>query len=325
MNTVNKHMIDDLIAKYMAGEASETERLQAEQWINASDKNRKHFDDHKLIWHESERMHLDRNINEDAAWLRLQSRINLVHGGRQEKKTRSLKLQPIRVAASILLVSLIGYLVYNRVYNNHLINKMSGKMVLTENLADGSVVMLNSNSQLSYPEHFTGNQRLVRLKGEAFFKVAPNKTKPFIISVRNATISVVGTSFDIKDRNGVTEVIVATGIVKVKANQKEIQLYPGEKVEITETNTELIKKQNKGSLYNYYITGALVCDQTPLYQLVDKLNEIYPAHVEISNAKLRALPVTVTFKGQSLNEILRVIAETFDATIEHQGNRYLLK
>jgi transmembrane sensor len=325
MMAFDNHLTDDLLVKYLVGEATESESRQAQQWINASDTNRKYYDDLKRIWQESERIADGSKVNEDAAWLRLQNRIGKIEPTKVIRKSSVLGSQWLKIAASIILVCLISYMVYYRFYDDHIIDKISGDKVLSENLSDGSTVTLNSNSQLSYPARFVGNNRLVKLTGEAFFKVAPDKTKPFIISVQGATISVVGTSFDVKNRNGATEVIVATGIVKVKAHGKEVQLYPGEKVMVTGAGTELIKQQNKGSLYNYYITGALICDQTPLYQLVDKLNEIYGVQIEITNSKLRNLPITTTFKGQSLDEILKVIAETFNIKTEHQGNRFLLK
>lgn len=325
MMAFDNHITDDLLVKYLVGEATESESRQAQQWIHASDANRKYYDDLKRIWKESERIADGSKVNEDAAWLRLQNRISKSEPTKVIRKSPVLGSQWLKIAASVIFLFMISYLVYYRFYDDHIIDKISGDKVVSENLSDGSTVTLNSNSQLSYPAHFVGNKRLVKLTGEAFFKIAPDKTKPFIISVQGATISVVGTSFDVKNRNGETEVIVATGIVKVKAHGKEIQLYPGEKVMVTGAGTELIKQQNKGSLYNYYITGALICDQTPLYQLVDKLNEIYGVQIEIANSKLRNLPITTTFKGQSLDEILKVIAETFNIKTEHQGNRFLLK
>lgn len=325
MMPLDDHTMDDLLVKYLAGEATPEERLQAEQWISANEANRKYYDDFKRIWQESEGIAGESQVNEDAAWMRLQHRINKKDIEPPVRREPRPTNQWLRIAASILLVGIVGYWVYNRYYDAHIINKTSGGKVLTQNLSDGSTITLNSNSQLSYPAHFTGDNRPVKLVGEAFFKIAPDKSKPFIISVKGATITVVGTSFDVKNRKGETEVIVATGIVKVKAHGKEVHLYPGEKVMVTETGTELVKQQNKGSLYNYYITGALVCDQTPLYQLVDKLNEIYKADVVIENNKLRNLPITTTFKDQSLDEILKVITETFNIRVEHQGNRFLLK
>lgn len=325
MMPLDDHTMDDLLVKYLAGEATPEEKLQAEQWINANEANRKYYGDLNRIWQESGHIAGEGKVNEDAAWMRLQNRINKTDVEQQVRKKPQPNIQWFKIAASILIVGIVSYWVYNRFYDAHIIDKASGNRVLTENLSDGSIITLNSNSQLSYPAHFTGDDRPVKLTGEAFFKIAPDKTKPFIISVKGATITVVGTSFDVKNRKGETEVIVATGIVKVKAHGREIQLYPGEKVMVTETGTELVKQQNKGSLYNYYITGALICDQTPLYQLVDKLNEIYKVDIEIANDKLRNLPITTTFKDQSLDEILKVITETFNIRAEYQGGRLLLK
>jgi transmembrane sensor len=325
MMPLDDHTMDELLVKYLCGEATPAESLQAEQWISAHEANRKHYEDFKRIWQQSERIAGESQVNENAAWMRLQNRINKSDAAQPVRREPRPDTQWLKIAVSMLLVGIVSYWVYNRFYDAHIIDKTTGDKVLTENLSDGSTVTLNRNSQLRYPAHFTGDNRAVKLTGEAFFKIAPDKTKPFIISVKGATISVVGTSFDVKNRKGETEVIVATGIVKVKAHGREVQLYPGEKVMVTGTGTELVKQPNKGSLYNYYITGALVCDQTPLYQLVDKLNEVYKVDIAITNSKLRNLPITTTFKDQSLDEILKVIAETFNIRVERQGNRFLLK
>lgn len=324
MRSFEKHITDDLLVKYLVGETTETESRQAEQWINASDANQKYYAGLKLIWQESERITADSKVNEDDAWLHLQNRINK-NAKDVQKPSLFMGRQWLKIAASILFICLAAYLTYDHFYNNRMIDKLSGDQVLTANLSDGSTITLNNHSKISYPARFKGSERLVKLTGEAFFKVKPDKSKPFIISVKDATISVVGTSFDIRNRKNETEVIVATGIVKVKAYGKEILLYPGEKVTVTETGNDLVKQQNKGSLYNYYMTGALVCDQTPLYQLVDKLNEVYKVHIEITNQQLKNLPITTTFKGQSLDEVLQIIAETFNIKIERHGNRFLIK
>ena len=325
MKPLDDHIMDDLLVKYLSGEASPEEVFQAEQWIGTNQANNKYYEDFKRIWDESGQVTAEGKPDEDVAWLRLQNRISKNENIQPALKKLRPGNQWLKIAASILLIAIAGYWVYSRLFDTNIIDKISGDKVMVQNLPDGSTITLNSNSKLSYPAHFTGNIRPVKLTGEAFFNIATDKTKPFVISVKGATISVVGTSFDVKSRKGETEVIVATGIVKVNAKGKEVQLHPGEKVTVTETGTELLKQQNKGSLYNYYITGVLVCDQTPLYQLVDKLNEIYGSHIIIANNKLQNLPITTTFKGQSLDEILKIISETFNIRVEHNGNLLLLK
>ena len=96
-------------------------------------------------------------------------------------------------------------------------------------MPDGSVITVNKNSTLSYPSEFKGKTREVALNGEAFFKVTPNKEKPFIIHVNDVTVRVVGTSFNIRSEKGKTEVIVETGIVQVTKNKRTVSLLPKRK------------------------------------------------------------------------------------------------
>ncbi|NCD69584.1 FecR family protein [Mucilaginibacter agri] len=323
MNSPDNHITDDLLVKYLAGEASPEEATNAELWINASETNKKYYTHFKLIWDESEGVGANRNVDENAAWARLQSRMAIAHGNHKPKS--KIKNRWIQLAASIVLVCLIGYIMRNQSESNKMISRSSGVNVVDEHLSDGSVVTLNSNSELSYPSRFKGNERPVKLSGEAFFKIAPDKTKPFIISIKNVTVRVVGTSFDVKNSKGKTEVTVETGIVKVSAHGQEVLLHPGEKVIADEAGTQLLKNESKGKLYNYYITKELVCDNTPLHELVDKLNEVYNAQIKIANPKLNNLPITVVFKQQPLDQVLKVIAETFNVQVAHEGNTILLK
>ncbi len=98
-------------------------------------------------------------------------------------------------------------------------------------LPDGSTIFLNRNSQLSYRSNFNGRGRNVNLKGEAFFEIAPDATKPFIIDAGNARVRVVGTSFNVITRNSesAVEVYVKTGKVLLSDNSgsKELALDPG--------------------------------------------------------------------------------------------------
>jgi ferric-dicitrate binding protein FerR (iron transport regulator) len=184
---------------------------------------------------------------------------------------------------------------------------------------------MNSQSTIVYPAKFNGRFRPVSLRGEAFFKVTPDKTKPFIIEVNNVKIKVIGTSFNVKGRNGQTEVTVETGIVKVSKNQNSIDLNPGERITITPRQVLLSKQTSKGKLYNYYLTRQLICDQTPLTELVQTLNEVYGTHITIANKLLEGLPITTTFQNQSLDEILTVISETFKIKVERNGKQIILK
>ena len=84
-------------------------------------------------------------------------------------------------------------------------------------------------------------------------------------------------------------------------------------------------QEARGSLYNYYITKALICDRTPLHELVDKLNQVYSSNIKIANNQLRDLPITTTFKGQTLSQVLNIVSQTFKIKVENKGGQILLK
>lgn len=324
MSADKEHMIDDLLVKYLLGEADTAESRKAELWINASEANAKYYAGFKLIWQESERIASVSNPDEDGAWLRLQKRIDTTAGQPVPQIKTASKFTWLKIAASLLLLTAIGYYAYNQYYSTQIASNNT-VAALTQNLSDGSSVTLNNGSKLIYPNHFSGNQRLVQLSGEAFFKITHDKTKPFIIKINTVTVSVVGTSFNVKNIKGNTEVIVETGIVKVNANGRQVLLHPGQKVVADKQSPDLVVQQTRGSLYNYYITNALICDQTPLHELVDKLNQVYGSQIIIANIRLNNLPITTTFKGQTLPEVLNIIAETFKIKVENKGNQILLK
>ncbi|HEY1197002.1 FecR family protein [Flavobacterium sp.] len=319
-------MNDDLLVKYLVGETDADETAIVKDWLNASENNLKYYNDFKKIWEESLLIASQKTtINEDEAWKRFQNRIhekdNII---KIPKKSYSRWLQ---IAASIILISTLGWLGYSYFENNSddkLIQIYASNSTINDTLPDGTIVTLNQNSSLSYKK-FAGHTRPVTLKGEAFFKVAPDKTKPFIIYVNDVKVKVVGTSFNVKNKNGTTTVNVETGIVKVSRNKDEVELRKGEKVVIANKQTGLLKSVSKGRLYNYYRNKELVCDQTPLQELVDALNEIYNVNIIIKTASLQEKPLTTIFKNQSLDQILEVIQETFTIKIERKDNQIILE
>ncbi|MDB5150238.1 MAG: hypothetical protein JWQ57_4258 [Mucilaginibacter sp.] len=321
---------DDLLVKYLVGEATPAEVEAIQNWIAASPANRQEYDNFKLIWDESQHIASTKNVDEDAAYLRLQKRLNnTASAAPQPARVRKMKTSWwIGIAASLLLVCTVAWLTISHYYDNKAIAFVkidSEAQTRAQTLPDGSVVTLNSHSTLIYPERFTGKIRPVTMLGEAFFKVTPDKTKPFIIKVNGVTVRVVGTSFNIKSRDGKTQVIVETGIVNVSQKAKNVNLNPGERVLVTGQDGLLDKESNKGRLYNYYVTHELICDETPLYELVTSLNEIYGAHIVIGNKAIANLPITTVFKDQSLEQVLLVISETFKIKVERGKKGIVLK
>jgi ferric-dicitrate binding protein FerR (iron transport regulator) len=201
----------------------------------------------------------------------------------------------------------------------------SQKAPVIDTLPDGSVVTLNKHSSVNYPSKFRGDTRTIALKGEAFFNVKPNKKKPFIIHVNDVSIRVVGTSFNVRSEDGVTEVIVETGVVQVTRNNKTVELKPAEKLKIEQQDSVMVKEEVKDKLYNYYHSKEFVCYEAPLWKLAEALSEAYEVNIVIETEELRRLKLTTTFNNESLDKILEVISATFDIQVVKEKDRIILK
>lgn len=320
-------MNDDLLVKYLTGDANERERRRVEDWRQHSEKNARHFRQMARIWTESRKLAPENTVDEDAAWERFRERV------KQQEAAHHLPQVPyakrwLRVAAVLALLVVAGWAVRYLLQEQgtpRMVKLASEREVREATLPDGSVVTLNKNSTLSYPRKFSGAERPVVLQGEAFFSIERDKDKPFIITVNDLKVQVTGTAFNVKSRDGITEVIVETGSVKVSRGKEEIALQPGEKT-VSAEGEALIKEPARNTLYKYYRTKEFVCDGTPLQELASTLNEAYGTRIVIPDTALRQASITTVFQSdESLDQILKVISRTFDITVRYQGEQIILE
>lgn len=328
MSREQSHITDDLLVKYLLGEATDAEQVLVAEWIQAGEENAKYYNHFKLVWDASKNIAAKSNVNEDEAWARFVQRTQ-----REAIKPKVIampaprKTNWVRAAAILLVVVTCGLLLKLTLGSSEpkMIAMQSHETILIDTLPDGSVVTLNKNASITYPETFTGDTREVALEGEAFFNVTPDKSKPFIITANEARIRVVGTSFNVKTGYTQTVVIVETGVVEVSKKENEVTLNPNEKATVSKDKENPVKQQVTDELYNYYRTKEFVCNNTPLWRLADVLNEAYGVKIIITDDRLRNLPLTTVFRNESLDMILGVIAETFNIRVEKEGNTIYLK
>ena len=293
--------------------------------MNESATHREYYNQFKKIWDQSKALAAGSTVDVNKAWERFQNRV-----ATQNESSKILKgnrFSSMRIAASLILVIGLGVITYflvNKTSEPKEMIAQSGQNILVDTLPDGSVITLNKKSTVSYPSKFKGNTRSIALKGEAFFTVTPDKKKPFIISVNDVQVTVVGTSFNIKSNNGNTVVVVETGIVQVTKSGKTVELIAGQKIIIPANDSNPTKEAVSDKLYNYYRTKEFVCDDTPLWKLVQVLNEAYDANIVIGRKELNDQKLNTTFNNESLDQVLKVIQLTFDITVIKQEDGQII-
>lgn len=330
MNHDLQHISDELLINFLLGECTAAEKQQVEWWLGENEANRLHYEQFRMVWEESKLLALEKDVNTAEAWIRLKARMQ------EPKRGFTVKRSFFYLAASVLLLLGIMFL-YRSVMQQRFSKQpvpiaiqqkviMADSITLIDTLSDRSVVTLNKHTELSYPSSFATHERRVRLRGEAFFSITPDKTKPFFIDASNdVEIRVVGTSFNVKSFEAYTEVVVETGIVEIRQFNRVMLLHPREKARIDRADSTIIVEKNRDKLYKYYRSKEFECDNTPLWKVVEVLNEAYDDSVVIARADLRGLTLSTRFDNESLSTILDIISETFDIRVEKQGKIYYLK
>jgi ferric-dicitrate binding protein FerR (iron transport regulator) len=208
-------------------------------------------------------------------------------------------------------------------------------------LEDGSTVTIYPGSKLAVPKHFMAAKREVYLEGQAFFKVSKNPNRPFFVYNNNIVTQVLGTSFDIRGKNGQVEVAVKTGRVAVYENKEQITLDEVQQ----KSNGVIITPNQKVTYYQeerHFITSIVdqpvpvpkesktaetnfIYNETPLYRVLNDLENIYELEIVLENEKLRNCLFTGDLTGQNLFNKLEGICLVFNATYEIKGTKILLK
>jgi ferric-dicitrate binding protein FerR (iron transport regulator) len=319
-------MNDEMLVKFLLDEVTEDERAKVEGWISLEPANEKYFNHFELIWQQSKVLAASTEMDENAAWDRFKRRVENNNAPAIVVPFKK-KFNWLRVAAVFIItvsVATVFYLVTNTKTNR--LELASNDVILNDTLPDNSVVTLNKNSTLSYHQQSgIKSYRKAVLKGEGFFRVKPDKSKPFFVEVAGIEVKVVGTSFNIKGLADVTEIIVESGVVTVSKENKMVTLQKGEKLTIPRTGSIPDKKQNDDQLYNYYMSREFVCDKTPLWKLVQVLNEAYETTIIIENESAKKELLTTTFYNEPIENIVAVIAETFELTVSKKGNQIILR
>jgi len=238
-------------------------------------------------------------------------------------KRRRKTYQWLAAACILLLCSLSGYYLLNipvKNTNQIVTNTYPGDIRLLR-LPDGSRVWINQNTRIEYPEIFEGDTRNVVLTGEAYFDVAKDKSKPFIITSGEIITTVVGTSFSISSYNGKAPAVnVRSGKVRVKSKHNQVFLVKGYGA-IYEPLTGTVKKQSIDVTEPSWKKVLIDIDGLTLEEVIKQLNSEHNFNVEYSSENLKSLKIKgILDSRQGFDEMLQTVAFALGVNIVPQGN-----
>ncbi len=337
MKLFSEHIATDFIAAYLSGKATEEQITIVEQWMNASSENKAYFESIKKTWEETGKLKpTPVAVDVDKAWEKLSFRIDASEKNQKVIPIERTRKTParilLRIAAVLIPIILLTIFYFWQFGKVKYIDIIASQNIIQDSLPDGTVVSVNANSKLTYPDKFKGTKREVVLEGEAYFDVAHDKTRPFIIQTGDAHIKVLGTSFNVNayKENNEVEVFVKEGKVLLyginltSGDTNSVVLTAGEKGIFDKLTQKVRKIKENGINDLYWKTKTLIFSKTELSMVIETLRKFYGVDIILNNKDLYYCRLSATFINQPIDNIIDIIAKSFNLTITKNGTTYNL-
>lgn len=226
---------------------------------------------------------------------------------KQPEKFRFKKA--LRIAAILIVAIAISFSVVKFVFTPKEIIQIALKGEKKEVLLqDGSMVVLNSNSSITYPEDF-GETRNIKLSGEAYFKVFRDVKRPFIVQTHNVKVRVLGTSFDVNSyKHRSTKVSVLTGRVEVSAvTGKKVVIVKNQQAEL-KRNSDFQISADDSSDGIAWTSNTIILKNTTLSETSKIIENWYNVDITFEDQEIKKFTISGKFKDEKLENVLESIA-----------------
>ena len=324
---MDKIYYKELIEKYFDGNITDAEIKELSDWI----KNDRHLQN---SW-EEQFSKSDADINpvlRDKLFARIKEQTQGKEETQGKEKPRTIRMNPWKWAAAIVLPICIAFFTYYLVDSSQTVGapfivKADKGDKATIELPDGTNVVLNSASQLSYLNNFGENGRRVQLNGEAYFKVAHDEKRAFIVQVGDLEVKVLGTSFNVsayEDAKDVT-VVLLEGKVGVYAQKMSHIMKPGDKIEYNKATHKITATQVHPSDYIEWTKGNIYFEKESLENIMKTLSRIYDVEIRFDSNKLPNEYFTGTIPGGGIQNALNILMLTSPFYYEMDGSVIVLK
>ena len=324
---MDKIYYKELIEKYFDGNITDAEIKKLSDWI----KNDRHLQN----WWEEEFSKSDAGINpvlRDKLFARIKEQTQGKEETQGKENPRTIRMNPWKWAAAIVLPICIAFFTYYLVDSSQTVGapfivKADKGGKATIELPDGTNVVLNSASQLSYLNNFGENGRRVQLNGEAYFKVAHDEKCAFIVQVGDLEVKVLGTSFNVsayEDAKDVT-VVLLEGKVGVYAQKTSHIMKPGDKIEYNKATHKITATQVHPNDYIEWTKGNIYFEKESLENIMKTLSRIYDVEIRFDSNKLPNEYFTGTIPGGGIQNALNILMLTSPFYYEMDGSVIVLK
>ena len=196
-----------------------------------------------------------------------------------------------------------------------------GEFCLT--LSDGTRVWLNSETSIQYPVAFGAKERRVFVQGEAYFEVAKDANKPFTVQFMSSSVTVLGTTFNIRayPEEKRSQTTLAEGSVRIYSPGSSMLLKPGEQAAVSALSGEMVKQEVEVKNFTSWKDGRFVFEQQPLEDIMRTLERWYDIRVIFKDEGAKRISLSGNMKRYGdFSQVMKMLQMTGDVRFELHGN-----
>jgi len=309
--------LQTLLFHYFSGQAAPEEEKEIWEWLEADEQNKKIFAEMSDWW---ATVHVLLFISDRKADF-IKHFGTVSSAGSFRKKQFHLN-RLVKIAASVLILFGIGSLGYeagkNAFPEQEKIVYLETAVPLGANsrmiLPDESNVWINAGSTLIYKEDPASGLREVELKGEAYFEVAPDPARPFVIKTGGMEVKVLGTSFNVKayEEEETVDVVLVSGKVHVrvprKEEQAEMEMIPSTLLSYHKTTADVSVERVVASDFYLWKEGVIRFHNKTFQQLIPQLERKFNVKIDLQSSRLAQEVFSGSFTADyTLQDILEEV------------------
>lgn len=320
----------ELLHRLIAGTTTEEENRQLMEWFRQCASKEEFFMLFETAWKESPD-EMPRDVQE-RMYRRLSRELD-------EKKTKTILLRSrfswvwpqIAVACIIIVLGLVNYRMNDKqkqlsTQNFTVLAEKGQRAFIT--LPDSTKVWLNSDTKISYPADYGLKERNVTLVGEAYFEVAKNPDKRFIVEAKGMQVEALGTSFNVNAYQNDNKIIASlfSGSVRVSYDRHVAILKPHESVKVDLLNRSFSRYKDE-SMQNIALwrKNEITFDGESLEEITHIMSRLYNTTICIEDESLKKVCYIGTIRNNNLENFIDIINLTTPVVYENKGDTVFLR
>ncbi|MFC3199900.1 FecR family protein [Parapedobacter deserti] len=306
-----------LVIGFLANELTADDERKLMDWLEASADHRQYFQEVEKIWFVGDLHASQHRYNANVAWNQFSDRIGREAATADDRPPKRMFFKRLLPYAAVLALGfLMGFLVLEWIEadtgrNEVLVMSTPRGSMSKAILADGTTVFLNADSRMTVSPGFGRSERRVQLSGEAYFEVAKDEKRRFVIEADGVEVAVLGTKFNLRNYGGDDKLTLhlLEGAVQMGGEGLDgVVLKPNDEAVLLKATSEISIAHRNAAQAIRWTEGKLIFDSLPFHEIKIALERHYDVEIQVHDDKLNNRIFFGEFEnGETIEQVLNVI------------------